>query len=73
MQGSPVFGHPAEPSPRDVLTAARAQRVVGLRAAHELLAGAEHYPGDHERWRFNIERHKQAIAAFDAALNALPT
>jgi hypothetical protein len=72
MHRSPVFGHPAEPSPRDVLMRARKERQVALKSARELLEGAEHRPGDHDLWRFNIDRHGEAIAAFDAAIAGLP-
>jgi hypothetical protein len=72
MTQSPVFGHPSEPSPAEVLRRARSHRVTALRAAEDLLNGAEHRPGDHDNWRYNIARHREAIAAFDAALMALP-
>ena len=72
MHESPVFGHPSEPSPRVVLERARKERVKALSDCRGLLAGAEHRPGDHDLWRYNIKRHQTAIADFDKALAALP-
>ena len=72
MHRSPVFGHPAEPSPRDALMRARKDRRTALKAARGLLECAELWPGDHAVWRFNIDRHSEAISAFDAAIAALP-
>jgi hypothetical protein len=71
MNESPVFGHAAEPSPRDLLERGKRNRNIALRASMDLLAERENRPGDHDRWRYNVARHTKAIAAFDAAIAAL--